>query len=66
MFVFLTGVGLLAAVLGLFWLKDRLESPFLARIAYSGLTARLAIVGAALSLVGLVLLVVDFGGRWLG
>lgn len=45
--LFLTGVGLLAALIGLFWLKDRLQSPLLARIAYSGLIARLAVVGAA-------------------
>lgn len=64
MFVFLTGVGMLAAIIGLFWLKDRLESPLLARIAYSGLVARLAIVGGALSLIGILLIVVDLGGRW--
>ncbi len=42
MFLFLTGAGLLSAIVGLFWLKDRLQSPLLARIAYSGLIAHLA------------------------
>jgi len=62
-YVFLGGVTLLAAILGLFWLKDRLRSPFLARIAYSGLVARLAVVGAALSAVGLLLILVELGKR---
>ena len=56
MYFFLTGVGLLSAAIGLFWLKDRLESPLLARIAYSGLVARLAVLGAALSVLGLLLM----------
>lgn len=56
MYLFLTGAGLLSAIVGLFWLKDRLESPVLARIAYSGLVARLAVVGAALSALGLLLM----------
>ena len=46
MYFFLTGAILLSAIIGLFWLKDRLESPLLARIAYSGLIARLAVLGA--------------------
>ncbi len=65
MYLFLTGAGLLAAIVGLFWLKDRLESPSLARIAYSGLVARLAVLGAALSALGLLLLLAEFAGRWL-
>lgn len=56
MYLFLTGVGLLSALIGLFWLKDRLQSPLLARIAYSGLAARLAVVGAVLSVLGLALM----------
>lgn len=59
MYVFLGGVALLAAIIGLFWLKDRLRSPLLARIAFSGLVARLAVVGAALSAVGLLLILVE-------
>ena len=56
MYFFLTGVGLLSAAIGLFRLKDRLGSPLLARIAYSGLVARLAVLGAALSVLGLLLM----------
>ena len=63
MYLLLTGVGLLAALIGLFWLKDRLESPLLARIAYSGLVARLAVVGAVLSVLGLLLLLGELVGR---
>ncbi len=65
MYLFLTGAGLLAAIVGLFWLKNRLENPVLARIAYSGLVARLAVVGAALSVLGLLLILGEFAGRWL-
>ena len=63
MYLLLTGAGLLAALIGLFWLKDRLESPLLARIAYSGLVARLAVIGAVLSVLGLLLILVEFAGR---
>jgi hypothetical protein len=56
MYLFLTGAGLLVALVGLFWVKDRLGSPLLARIAYSGLVARLGVVGAALSMLGVLLM----------
>jgi hypothetical protein len=56
MYLFLTGAGLLVALVGLFWVKDRRGSPLLARIAYSGLVARLAVVGAALSMLGVLLM----------
>ena len=59
MFFLLTGIGLLAVILGLFWLKDELENPLLARFAYSGLVARLAVVGAAFVIVGLLLILGD-------
>ena len=52
MTILLIGVGILGAVLGLFYLKDRLKSPTLARIAYSGLIARLALLSAALIIIG--------------
>jgi len=55
--LFVTGVLLLAAIVGLFWLKDRLRNPRLARLAYSEPIARLAVLGAALSFVGLLLMV---------
>jgi hypothetical protein len=56
----IAGVALLAAILALFWLKDVLQSPKLARIAYSGLVARLALVAAALCVLGLLLI----AGEW--
>jgi hypothetical protein len=64
MYYFLTGAILLSAIIGLFWLKDRLESPLLARIAYSGLIARLAVLGAALSALGLLLMLGEFAETW--
>ncbi|MEE8365692.1 MAG: hypothetical protein V3R76_07895 [Gammaproteobacteria bacterium] len=64
MYLFLTGVGLLSAIIGLFWMMDRLESPLLARIAYSGLVARLAVLGAVFSVLGLLMMLVEFARRW--
>jgi hypothetical protein len=51
---FVFGAVLLALILGLFWLKDEMRSPRLARMAYSELTARLAVVAAGLMLVGVI------------
>ena len=59
MYFLLAGVGLVSAIIGLFWLKDKLESPILARIAYSELVARLAVVGAAFAVIGLLLMLSD-------
>ena len=60
MFFFLAGIILLTVIVGVFWLKDRLESPVLARIAYSGLVARLAVIGAAFVALGLLLMLAKF------
>ncbi len=60
MFFFLAGVILLTMIISLFWLKDQLQNPLLARIAYSGLVARLAVVGAAFVVLGLLLMIADF------
>jgi hypothetical protein len=64
MFFLVTGLIMLAVIIGLFWLKDRLASPLLARIAYSGLIARLALVGAAFSVIGVLLILADFVRDW--
>ena len=64
MYLFLTGAGLLSMIIGLFWLMDRLESPSLARIAYSGLVARLAVLGAVFSILGFLLMLAEFGERF--
>ncbi|MCB1519656.1 MAG: hypothetical protein KDJ37_03665 [Hyphomicrobiaceae bacterium] len=53
---FISGALLLALLLGLFWLKDELRSPRLARMAYSELTARFAVIAAGLMLVGAIVL----------
>ena len=60
MFFLLSGIVLLALIIGLFWLKDQLENPLLARFTYSGLVARLAVVGAAFVVLGLLLILADF------
>mgnify|MGYP000727545850 CR=1 FL=1 len=49
-----SGAILLGLILGMFWLKDELRSPRLARMCYSELTARLAVVAAGLMMVGAV------------
>jgi hypothetical protein len=64
MYLFLAGGVLLLVILGLFWLMDRLENPLLARIAYSGLVARLAVVGAAFTVLGLLLMLSECAERW--
>ena len=56
MTIVLIGIGLLAAVLGLFYLKDHLESPFLARIAYSELMMRVTVIAVALIAVGILIM----------
>ncbi len=55
MTILLTGTGMLGAVMALFYLKNRLESPRLARIAYSELMMRLTVFAAALIAVGILL-----------
>lgn len=60
MLFLVTGIILLALIIGVFWLKDELENPMLARIAYSGLVARLAVVGAVFIVLGLLLILADF------
>ena len=52
---FIAGSVLLTSILGLFWAKDRFRSDRLHRMAYHELTARLAIVAAALIVLGLLI-----------
>lgn len=56
----IAGVALLVVILALFWLKDRAQSPTLARVVHSGLVARLALAGAAFAVLGLLLIL----GEW--
>lgn len=51
------------SLIGLFWLKDRLQSPMLARFVYSGLVARLAVIGAVLVLFGFLMMLFEFAGE---
>lgn len=55
MTVLLIGIGVLGSVLGLFYLKDRLKSPTLARIAHSGLIMRFTVIAAAMIVIGVFL-----------
>lgn len=59
-YLFFAGVGVLAVILLLFWLKDVLQSPKLARIVYSELVARFALMGAAFLILGLLLIVGEY------
>lgn len=58
-YLFFSGLALVGIILGLFWLKDVLRSPRLARIVYSELVARLALAGAAFCVLGLLLILGD-------
>lgn len=62
MYFFLAGIVLLATIISMFWLKDQLRSPLLARIVYSEPIARLAVVGAAFSMLGVLLMLSDLVG----
>ena len=56
MTILLIGIGILGSVLGLFYLKGQLESPTLARIAYSELIMRITVIAVALIVIGIVLM----------
>jgi len=64
MWFFFIGIGLLSTIIGLFWLKDQLESPLLFRVVHSGIVARLAVVGAAFIALGLLLMLTTFAEGW--
>lgn len=55
MTILLIGIGILGAVLGLFYLKDRLRNPTLARVAYSELIMRFTVIAAAMIAIGILL-----------
>jgi len=56
MTILLIGIGILGAVLGLFYLKDQLENPTLARIAYSELVMRITAIAVALIAIGILMM----------
>jgi hypothetical protein len=51
-------------ILGVFWLKDALQNQLLVRFAYSGLVARLAVIGAAFVVIGLLIMLADLAKSW--
>jgi hypothetical protein len=55
MTILLVGIGMLGAVLGLFYLKGRLESPRLGRLAYSEFVMRLTVIAIVLIVIGILL-----------
>ena len=55
MTILLTGIAILGAVIGLFYLKDRVESPGLARIAHSELMMRFTVIAVVMIFVGILL-----------
>ena len=59
MYFFLSGIALLAIIISLFWLKDRLRKPLLTRFVYSALVARLAVLGAAFVILGFLIMVAE-------
>jgi len=59
MTMLLIGIGTLGAVLGLFYLKDQLENPILARIAYSELMMRITVIAVALIAIGILFMLSD-------
>ena len=63
-YLFFTGAGVLGVILVIFWLKDVLQSPKLARIVYSELVARFALLAAAFCILGLLLILADYIGGW--
>jgi len=54
--ILLIGAGILGTVIGLFYMKDRLKSRTLARIAHSELMMRLTVIAVALIAVGILLM----------
>lgn len=60
----LSGITLLAVILSLFWLKDRVQNQWLTRFVYSGLVARLAVLGAAFSVLGLLMVLADLADNF--
>lgn len=62
MYLLMAGLLIIILIIGLFWLKDRLASQLLARIAYSGLVARLAVIGGAISIIGILLMLAEIAG----
>jgi hypothetical protein len=57
MTILMIGLAILGSVLGLFYLKDRVKTPTLARIAHSELIMRFTVIAAAMIVIGILLVV---------
>ncbi len=55
-YLVIIGVGLVGIIIGLFWLKDRLESQRVAQVALSEPIARLTVIGGAITVIGMLLI----------
>ncbi len=66
MSVLIAGTALLGMVLAIFWWKDRTDHLWVARLAYSRFAARLAVLGAALAVVGALLVLQSVVGSGAG
>lgn len=66
MHVLIAGIALLGMVLTVFWWKDRTDRLWVARLAYSRFTARLAVLGAALAGIGALLVIQTLIGMGAG
>lgn len=64
MVLMLSGITLLAVILSLFWLKDRVQNQWLTRFVYSGLVARFAVLGAVFSVLGLLIVLADLADNF--
>jgi hypothetical protein len=53
--ILLTGIAILGAVVGLFYLKDCFESPRLARLAHSELMMRFTVIAVVMIVIGILL-----------
>lgn len=62
MTMFLIGIGMLACMVGLFWLKNLTRKPWLAKLAYSEPIARLTLVALMLALLGALSMVGELFG----
>lgn len=64
MALILSGITLLAVILSLFWLKDRVQNQWLTHFVYSGLVARLAVLGAVFTVLGLLIVLADLADNF--
>ncbi|HEY4636550.1 MAG TPA: hypothetical protein VIG92_08320 [Rhodospirillales bacterium] len=58
--ILIVGIVLLVGVLGVFYLKDRFEAPWLTRFAYHELTMRLVVIAVALIFFGGIMTIGGF------